>query len=68
MAVPSAQSDCVCDQCLSQTAAGWLPALMAITQSDGWRDGQRGRWGENAKGTRKEEWRNVAQTKEGTVD
>lgn len=39
MAVPSAQSDCVCDQCLSQTAAGWLPALMAITQSDGWSDG-----------------------------
>lgn len=41
MASPSAPSDCVCDQCLSPTAAGRLPALMAITQCDGWRDGGR---------------------------
>lgn len=41
MASPSAPSDCVCDQCLSPTAAGRLPALMAISQCDGWRDGGR---------------------------
>lgn len=49
MAMQSTQSECVCDQCLPQTAAGWLPALMAISQSDGWKN-SKGSVGEKQQG------------------
>lgn len=55
MTSPSASSDCVCDQCLSPTAAGRLSALTAITQCDGWRSGGVS-GGEEEEGKNRRDW------------